>query len=213
MEDSSTQQSYAAVLADIENRIAELQKAAATVRALMGSPNVDISGGNDVGQGGGSARPLVQRVPAGGDALSLVKIGDFFGKSWTEAAREFLRRAGEAQTTVTILNAMRKAQFPMKAKNPSSSLYTSLKRHNGFRLVTRNTWGLADWYPGVEKPKPEPQLRKRSRGQRSQKLKAVDKATKKDKTPEGKVREKESLFDVALKTERPSAVVAAAGPL
>lgn len=157
MSDNDRQQKYAAVLADIEQRIADLQKTAANLRELMGMAPVEIGGMVGRGQELPPQAPLLGREAGVGDPLSLVKVGDFFGKSYAEAASEFLRRAKEPQTTQTILHAMRKARFEMKGKNPGSILYTTLSRRKGFVLVHRNTWGLTEWYPGaVGKKKLEP---------------------------------------------------------
>lgn len=159
MAEDERQQSYVAVLGDIERKIADLQKVAANLRALMGMPASEPPGKNETQEF--SLPPVVSGQGSGvSDPLSLVKVGDFFGKSYAEAAREFLRRAKEPQTTVTILHALRKAHYELKAKNPASALYTTLSRHHGFRLVTKNTWGLADWYPGSEKKRIEPKQQK-----------------------------------------------------
>ena len=155
MAEDERQQSYAAVLADIERKIADFQKMAESLRALMGMSSSESHGKND-----GvvlPSPPIPGRQGASvSDPLSLVKVGDFFGKSYAEAAREFLRMAKEPQTTITILHALRKAHYDLKTKNPGSTLYTTLSRHQGFHLVTRNTWGLAEWYPGVDKKRVEP---------------------------------------------------------
>ena len=152
MEESNREAMYTAVLEDIERRIAELQKTAEGVRGLMGMTAEATATGS-------TSATLSTVAPRqqfkGGDPLSLVKVGDFYGKSYTEAAKLFLQRVGEAQSTLTILSAMRKAAYDMKGSNPASVLYTSLKRHSGFLLVHRNTWGLKEWYPGVEKKKVE----------------------------------------------------------
>lgn len=175
MAEDERQQSYAAVLGDIERRIADLQMMATNLRSLMGLPAVESQGKHD-GQDISTLPPLVGGQGSGpSDPLSLVKVGDFFGKSYAEAAREFLRRAKEPQTTITILHALRKAHYELKAKNPASTLYTTLSRHHGFRLVTRNTWGLADWYPGSEKKRVEPkQQKKPQRKARPVKAKTVE---------------------------------------
>ncbi len=160
MGEENREAGYAMVLEDIERRIAELQQTAASIRALMGttaepppasSPSSQMSANSQV-------RPF-----KGGDPLALVKVGDFYGKSYTEAAREFLKRIGEPQNTLTILSAMRKAMYEMKGKNPAGILYTALKRHKGFLLVHRNTWGLSEWYPGVEKKKPDARPAKKAK--------------------------------------------------
>jgi hypothetical protein len=162
MADNDRQGMYAAVLEDIERKIAELQQTAANIRALMGIQTGE-AGATTPGVSESGTVLIPRRELKGGDPLSLVKVGDFYGRSYAEAAREFLRRVGEPQNTLTILSAMRKAAFEMKGKNPASALYTSLKRHKGFLLVHRNTWGLAEWYPGVEKKKPESRPSKKAR--------------------------------------------------
>lgn len=147
MSDNDRQQKYAAVLADIEQKIADLQKTAANIRELMGMAPVEIGSMIGRGQELPPHAPLTGREAGVGDPLALVKVGDFYGKSYSEAALEFLRRAKEPQTTQIIFNAMRKARFETKAKNPGSILYTTLSRRKQFVLVHRNTWGLAEWYP------------------------------------------------------------------
>lgn len=169
MEEPKREEMYAAVLNDIERRIAELQQTASNIRAIMGQ-TAEIATGNST-TSTMVTTPATRQQFKGGDPLSLVKVGDFYGKSYTEAAREFLRRVGEPQNTLTILSAMRKSAYEMKGKNPAGVLYTSLKRHNGFLLVHRNTWGLKEWYPGVEKKKPEPNKQRKVTKSSSKKAK------------------------------------------
>lgn len=153
MTDNDRQQNYVAVLADIEQRIVELQRTAASIRELMGMASTERGTITAQGQDFLGQTLVPGRQPSKEDPLALVKVGDFYGKSYAEAAKEFLKRTNEAQTTQTILNALRKAHFELKAKNPASILYTSLSRHKGFELVSRNTWGLTEWYPDATRKK------------------------------------------------------------
>lgn len=186
MSDNDRQQKYAAVLEDIEQRIADLQKTAANIRELMGMAPVESGGMIGRAQELPSQAPLVGREAGVGDALSLVKVGDFYGKSYAEAAREFLKRAREAQTTQTILNALRKAQFELNAKNPASILYNSLRRHKGFALVSRNTWGLTEWYPDAAGKK---KLESKPAKKMKRKPKRTKRGTKATMTEEAEAKE------------------------
>src|SRR5271157_4929547 len=83
------------------------------------------------------------------DTVEAVSIqaGEFHNLSYTKAAKAILEKTSRKPlTTQEILSYFERSGRKMPGKNPSATLYSSLKKSNDFELVARNTWGLADWY-------------------------------------------------------------------
>jgi hypothetical protein len=89
------------------------------------------------------------------DSIAVsIQPGEFHNLSYTKAARAILEKIRKPLTTQDILAYFEKSGRRMPGKNPVATLYSSLKKGSDFELVTRNTWGLADWY---EKKRKAPQ--------------------------------------------------------
>jgi len=82
------------------------------------------------------------------DSTSIVSIGpgEFHNLSYTKAARSILEKVKKPLVTQEILTYFERSGRKMPGKNPVATLYSSLKKSTEFELVSRNTWGLADWY-------------------------------------------------------------------
>jgi hypothetical protein len=81
-------------------------------------------------------------------ASLLIRPGEFFGMSQTEAAYSYLKRIGHAVHVEKILEALQAGGIKLEGKNPKNTLYTSLVRGTKrFVLVTPGTFGLAEFYP------------------------------------------------------------------
>jgi hypothetical protein len=90
----------------------------------------------------------------GVEAVSI-QAGEFHNLSYTKAAKAILEKTNRRPlTTQEILAYFERSGRKMPGKNPSATLYSSLKKSSDFELVARNTWGLADWY---EKKRKAPQ--------------------------------------------------------
>lgn len=78
--------------------------------------------------------------------------GEFHNLSYTKAAKQILEKAKKPLVTQEILSYFEKSGRKMPGKNPVATLYSSLNKSGDFELVTRNTWGLGDWYGKKRKP-------------------------------------------------------------
>lgn len=82
----------------------------------------------------------------GVEAISI-QAGEFHNLSYTKAAKAILEKTNrKALTTQEILAYFERSGRKIPGKIPSATLYSSLKKSDDFELVSRNTWGLADWY-------------------------------------------------------------------
>jgi len=90
------------------------------------------------------------------DSTGAVSIGpgEFHNLSYTKAARSILEKVKKPLLTQEILTYFERSGRKMPGKNPVATLYSSLKKSSEFELVSRNTWGLSDWY---EKKRKAPQ--------------------------------------------------------
>ncbi len=101
--------------------------------------------------------------------------GQFYAKSWTQAAAEVLKMVGKPQKTKTILEALDKAEFKQGGKNREAILYRSLHRAREFTKVAPDTWGLTEWYPDAKmKPAMPPPVGGRKRRGKRSKSKSTD---------------------------------------
>jgi len=99
-------------------------------------------------------------INTGNDALGIdIKPDQFYGKSNTQAAEEYLRLIGHSVYLDEIYEALLKGGIQFSGKDPKKSLYVSVIRaHKKFVKVGegRNvTWGLVEFYPDTLKKKSE----------------------------------------------------------
>jgi HB1/ASXL restriction endonuclease-like protein with HTH domain len=84
----------------------------------------------------------------------LISIGEFHGMPFTNAARAILQKTNRRPLrTNEIVSYIERSGRKVEGKNPSGTIYSSLKRNPDFELVAPNTWGLAEWYGHKRKPK------------------------------------------------------------
>ncbi len=114
--------------------------------------------------------------------------GEFFGLSQTEAAAKYLKKVGHAVHVDTILDVLQAGGVKFEGRDPKTTLYTSLIRGNRrFVLVSRGTFGLAEFYPDRPKPeKVEPKKKKKSPSKAASKNHPKPAAAKKDAAPKQK---------------------------
>lgn len=134
---------YAAVLADLEARRAQIDAAIAFIRPLVGTSS--------------ALSPVVsgQVMPSANGTMEL-REDSFFSLSIPEAAKKFLSMRKRSATTPEIIDALRRGgQINASSNNYEKTVGSVLNRAHatgaGIVRVKRGTWGLAEWYPN--KPK------------------------------------------------------------
>ena len=130
---------YAAVLADLEQRKADLERAIAAVRMLQGLPPVIQTNGE-----GSLGTPIVPEAKLGSDA--------FFGMNISAAAQKYLSIRKKPATSPEIAAALEQGGFPHRSANLANTINSVLLRNTQgaspvFAKVKRGTWGLRAWYP------------------------------------------------------------------
>lgn len=129
--------SYEALLSELRaRRECAIQKYDAAIAALEALKT------DWYGEVSGNGMPLR-------DSIEVISIspGEFHGLSYTKAAEAILRKTNRrALTTQEIMSYYERSGKKIDGKNPTATLYSSLKKSKEFELVTRNTWGLAEWY-------------------------------------------------------------------
>ena len=131
---------YEAVLADLENRKAQLEAAIVGIRLVMGQPGTNPSGGP--AGGGGS---YVGSAPAH-DA--------FIGMSIPEAAKKHLTVVRKKLSTQDIMTALEAGGLP---PSKYSTVYAILRRREnqvGDIINLKGDWALQEWYPNHRKKTP-----------------------------------------------------------
>jgi hypothetical protein len=137
---------YAAVLADLKAKRADLDVAIAGIERMVGLATAAQGAASiDVTQHGSDVEP-----------------DSFFGMSIADAAKKFLAMKKKPQTTADIAEALEKGGMTHTSGNWGNTVGSVLNRIDGSTgeivRVKRGTWGLASWYPGrkrPEKPKDE----------------------------------------------------------
>lgn len=120
---------YAAVLADIEAKIAKLQATAEGIRELMA-----LSGISPTGGGGGKVAH---------DAFLKMSIPD--------ATKKYLGTVRKKQDTQSIIDALEQGGLP---RSEYQTVYAVLRRREkqiGDIINMQGDWALAEWYPNLRK--------------------------------------------------------------
>lgn len=137
---------YTAVLADLERKRDELDRAIAAIRQFTGqgggSPDGGApGGGGNAGGGRGEGREL--------------RSDAFFNMKAPEAVRAYLGHVKRPQTVREMVEALKAGGFISRAKDLYNNLYTAILRmeESGAVVKVHDKWGLADWYPARPKPK------------------------------------------------------------
>lgn len=136
---------YAAVLADLERKRDELDRAIAAIRPFAGQGDTSTPP-----TGGGSGAPS----PRKSGAMAQLRSDEFFGMKAPEAIQKYLAIAKGPRTVRDIVDALRSGGFITSAKDLYNNIYTALIRLEKDELVRKlpdSTWGLAEWYPALPK--------------------------------------------------------------
>lgn len=133
---------YAAVLADLKAKRADLDKAIAVIEPLVtGVASALVVEGSN---GQSSAQPA---APTG------INEHSFFGMSIAKAAETYLTIKKKPASAIEMAGALVDGGFPSQSDNFSSTITTALYRQKDvFVRVKRGLWGLKAWYPNYRKP-------------------------------------------------------------
>jgi hypothetical protein len=144
MAEQHLEKTLADLLAQREQRIAEITKLDAAIDAIQKLVGTNSTGGRLTVSVSGS-------LPGASDSVVanlVVKPGDLFGKPQAEAAQEYLRRKGRAAHLDEMFAALQRGGANLQGKNPKRNLYISLvKKRSVFPLVAPQTFGLWEFYP------------------------------------------------------------------
>jgi hypothetical protein len=127
---------YDAVLADLENRKAQLEAAIAGIRLVMGQP-----GSAPSGPGGGG----------GGYSGGAPAHDAFIGMSIPDAAKKHLTAVRKKQSTQELMSALEAGGLP---PSKYSTIYAVLSRREnkvGDIINMKGDWALQEWYPNYRK--------------------------------------------------------------
>lgn len=124
---------YAAVLADLRKRRAQLDAAIQAIETVIGTP-------------GGAARAPAPKAPPS-DKQSAAQC--FVGLSVIDAAKKHLQRTGHSLRTTQILSALQDGGVALTGKSPINSLgavlNSNLRKGAGLVRERRGVWALAAW--------------------------------------------------------------------
>ena len=136
---------YQAVLADLEKKRDDLDKAIAGIRLLIGLPQASNNGAQaEPPAGSGSMGPPAPR----GSSDQNIPSDAFFGMSIPAAAQKFLSIRKKPATSPEIAQALEAGGYNHQSSNLANTLNTALTRNpDMFAKVKRGTWGLRSWYP------------------------------------------------------------------
>jgi hypothetical protein len=91
--------------------------------------------------------------------IETIKPDQFYGKSNTVAAEEYLKMLHHSTSIENIYKVLIKGGIVFSGRDPQKSLYVSLVRaHKKFERVGKGkhtTFGLKEWYPDVTRKRTE----------------------------------------------------------
>lgn len=135
---------YSAVLADLEAKRSDLDRAIVSLRRI-------VELGVIIGSAEG-ASPLVNGNPSPDLHGGEVPVGAFLGKSIPEAAKLCLQITKRKMKTREIADALVKGGIETTAKTSfpaivHSILMRTVRSGGGIVKLDRSFWGLEEWYP------------------------------------------------------------------
>lgn len=129
---------YAAVLADINAKIEELQQARAAIEKLAGLA-------------AGSTESASRLGPTG---IALIQSDAFFGLKLPEAISKYMKLMKRPQSIAEITAALQRGGYTSRSQNLSNTVWTTLSREEQRGRVvkiSKGTYGLSEWYPGAKR--------------------------------------------------------------
>lgn len=104
--------------------------------------------------------PLYQDVNESAGITRAIRPDEYYGKSPTTAAREYLERRGQAALPEEIAEALERGSFDFKAQgwlnkeHRARNLAISMSKNSGiFHRLPNGYYGLTKMYPDLKKPK------------------------------------------------------------
>jgi len=103
--------------------------------------------------------PEAELTGTAGSRVPSLRASQFYGKTPTVAAREYLDLRQDAVPLDEILNALMKGGFDFEAQGWTEAarlknLGISMGKNSSiFHRLPNDTWGLLKWYPNVKTPK------------------------------------------------------------
>lgn len=142
MTTGKTPLNYAEVLADLEARRADLDRAIVVIRGLMGQPPPSSAASPETVPGGSGA--------AGADPQE-VRSDSFFGMSIPAASKKYLMMMKNKQSTRQIADALRQGGVHSTSKKFPQMVYNILNRNHDDFVRVGADWALRGWYPHMPK--------------------------------------------------------------
>jgi hypothetical protein len=129
---------YAAVLADLEERKAQIESAIAAIKMIAA-------------QGGGASPDSGGSTAVGPSAFLSMSIPD--------AAKKYLGSVKQKKSTQEIIDALTAGGLPPSKYTTVYNILTRRQRQFGDIVNMKGDWGLAEWYPNhrFKTPKEEPE--------------------------------------------------------
>jgi hypothetical protein len=124
---STEQVNYAAVLADLEGRKAQLESAIAAIKTIIAT------------QGGATS-------PDGGGSGS-VGPSAFLAMSIPDAAKKHLAAVRQKKSTQEIIDALTAGGLPPSKYTTVYNILTRRQAQVGDIINMKGDWALAEWYP------------------------------------------------------------------
>jgi hypothetical protein len=148
---------YAAVLADLEARRAQLDAAIAAIRTMMGSAPAEGDEGFVLDAPVGAPIPLRPRTTTSGGPL---QSDSFHRLSTPDAIRKYLTMMRRPQKLPDIARSLREGGQPhaIDAQSAYNNVYAAIKRMEKAGEVSKiktGEWGLTEWYSTKSRPEGE----------------------------------------------------------
>jgi hypothetical protein len=108
--------------------------------------------------------PEAELTGTAGSRVPSIRASQFYGKTPTVAAREYLELRNEAVPLDEILDALQRGGFDFSAQGWSEAarlknLGISISKNSSiFHKLPNDTWGLLKWYPNVKPKKTAPKF-------------------------------------------------------
>jgi hypothetical protein len=129
---------YQAVLADLKARRARLEGIIAGIEAEILGQAESVADQGAIGV----AAPVV---------TATIHPDTFFGLSYIEGAKKYLKMVRRAQHTTAIADALAKGGLKRPQEGTLSSLLIRAAKGREVMKVGKAMWGLAEWYPKTAK--------------------------------------------------------------
>lgn len=134
---------YAAVIADLERKRAEIDKLIESLKAYR--------------QASSAPAPIVEKTPEAASTFVAPGIYEFKGKNVADSAKIILERANKPLTNTEILEALKARGYESESAQPLNTVGSIINRRSqqvgDIVRVGRGTWALKEWgLPSEERP-------------------------------------------------------------